>query len=90
VNIPDYPAAEVLQADLQALPSVALLDIEGVARAQGAPKSANMVLLGMTARHLAILSPEALREAIRTVFARKGEKVVEDNLKAFDAGYEGI
>jgi indolepyruvate ferredoxin oxidoreductase beta subunit len=49
-----------------------------------------MVLLGMTARHLAILSPEALREAIRTVFARKGEKVVEDNLKAFDAGYEGI
>lgn len=90
VNIPDYPAAEVLQSDLQALPSVALLDIEGVARAQGAPKSANMVLLGMTARHLAILSPEALREAIRTVFARKGEKVVEDNLKAFDAGYEGI
>lgn len=69
---------------------MALLDIEGVARAQGAPKSANMVLLGMTARHLAILSPEALREAIRTVFARKGEKVVEDNLKAFDAGYEGI
>ena len=23
-------------------------------------------------------------------FARKGEKVVEDNLKAFDAGYEGV
>ena len=90
VNIPDYPAAEVLQADLQALPSVALLDIEAVARSQGAPKSANMVLLGMTARHLAILPAEALREAIRTVFARKGEKVVEDNLKAFDAGYEGI
>ena len=90
VNIPDYPAAEVLQADLQALPSVALLDIEGVARAQGAPKSANMVLLGMTARHLAILSPEALREAIRTVFARQGEQVGEDNLKAVDAGYEGM
>ena len=90
VNIPDYPAAEVLQADLQALPSVALLDIEGVARAQGAPKSANMVLLGMAAPHIGIISPEDLRQAIRTVFARKGEKVVEDNLKAFDAGYEGI
>jgi Pyruvate/2-oxoacid:ferredoxin oxidoreductase gamma subunit len=24
------------------------------------------------------------------VFARKGDNVVEDNLKAFDAGYEGI
>jgi len=47
-----------------------------------------MVLLGMAARHLAILSPDALRAAIRTVFGRKGDKVVEDNLKAFDAGLE--
>ena len=44
----------------------------------------------MAARHLSILAPEDLRNAIRTVFARKGDKVVEDNLKAFDAGYEGI
>ena len=41
-------------------------------------------------RHLAILSPDELRKAIRTVFARKGDKVVADNLKAFDAGYEGL
>ena len=31
-------------------------------------------------------SVESLREAISTVFARKGEQVVEANLKAFDAG----
>ncbi len=49
-----------------------------------------MVLLGMAARYIGILSPEQLRQAIRTVFARKGEQVVEDNLKAFDAGYESI
>ena len=29
---------------------------------------------------------ESLREAIATVFARKGEQIVEANLKAFDAG----
>ena len=66
------------------------MDIEEVAKGLQAPRSANMVLLGMAARHLAIVTPDQLRTAIRTVFGRKGDKVVEDNLKAFDAGYEGI
>ena len=90
VNIPNYPDEAALQAELDALPHVAKMDIDAVAKGLMAPRSANMVLLGMAARHLAILSPDDLRTAIRTIFARKGDKVVEDNLKAFDAGYEGI
>ena len=54
------------------------------------PKSANMVLLGMAARHIEILSAEQLRKAIAQVFARKGEQVVADNLKAFELGYETV
>jgi indolepyruvate ferredoxin oxidoreductase beta subunit len=88
VNIPNYPDETALQDELDALPKVTKMDIDAVAKGLLAPRSANMVLLGMAARHLAILSPEALRTAIRTVFARKGDKVVEDNLKAFEAGLE--
>ena len=90
VNIPNYPDEAALLDELDALPKVTRMDIEAVAKGLMAPRSANMVLLGMAARHLAILSPDDLRTAIRTVFARKGDKVVEDNLKAFDAGYEGV
>ena len=90
VNIPNYPNEISLQEELDALPRMTKMDIDAVAKDLQAPRSANMVLLGMAARHLAILSPDDLRAAIRTVFRRKGEKVVEDNLKAFDAGYEGI
>ena len=90
VNIPNYPEEAALFEELDALPKVTTMDIEAVAKDLLAPRSANMVLLGMAARHLAILSPDDLRTAIRTVFARKGDKVVEDNLKAFEAGYEGI
>ena len=90
VNIPNYPDEAALQQELAALPKLTSMDIDAVAKGIQAPRSANMVLLGMAARHLAILKPQDLREAIRTVFGRKGEKVVEDNLKAFDAGYEGI
>ena len=47
-----------------------------------------MVLLGMAARYMEILAPDRLRESIARVFAAKGEKVVADNLKAFDLGLE--
>lgn len=86
VNIPDYPAAELLQAELAALPSVVSLDIEQIARDLSSPRSANMVLLGMAAPYIGILQIEQLRDAIITVFSRKGQAVVEANLKAFDAG----
>ena len=90
VNIPNYPDETALQEELNALPNVTKMDIEEVAKGLQTPRSANMVLLGMAARHLAIVTPDQIRTAIRTVFGRKGDKVVEDNLKAFDAGYEGI
>ncbi|MCF0198559.1 MAG: indolepyruvate oxidoreductase subunit beta [Bacteroidaceae bacterium] len=85
VNIPNYPESEALFAELNALPHVVQLDIEQVAKDCGTPRSANVVLLGMAAKYLEIVSPEQLREAVATIFARKGEAVVEANLKAFDA-----
>ena len=85
-NIPNYPDEEALLAELQALPQVALLGIEDVAKENQMPKCANIILLGKAARYIEILSPEQLRESIRRVFAAKGERMVEMNLKAFDLG----
>ena len=85
VNIPNYPEQEALFAELNALPNVVQLDIEQVAKDAGNPRGANVVLLGMAAKYLEIISPEQLREAVATIFARKGEAVVQGNLKAFDA-----
>ena len=65
------------------------LDIEQVAKEAGNARGANVVLLGKAARYLEIVTPEQLREAVATIFARKGEAVVEANLKAFDAANEG-
>lgn len=88
VNIPNYPSEDALQAELDALTHVSKLDIEDAARACGNPKGANMVLLGMAAPYIGILSTEDLRAAIGRVFARKGEAVVASNQKAFDLGCE--
>jgi indolepyruvate ferredoxin oxidoreductase beta subunit len=40
----------------------------------------------MAAPFIEILTVEQLRRAISVIFARKGEAVVEANLKAFDSG----
>lgn len=88
VNIPNYPEEEALFAELASLPNVVQLDIEQVAKDAGSVRSANVVLLGMASKYIEIVSDEALRNAVATIFARKGEKIVESNLKAFDMGAE--
>lgn len=84
VNIPDYPAEEALDAALSALPKLVKVDIEDAARKAGNPKGANMVLLGAAAPYIGILAPEQLKEAIATIFARKGDAVVEANIRCFE------
>ena len=88
VNIPDYPELATVIAELEALPKVSMLDFEAVALENKIPRGANMVLLGMTAPFLGILTPEALRQAVARVFAPKGEAVVEADLLAFDLGLQ--
>jgi len=88
VNIPDYPDETALMAELASMPSVVQLNIEDVAKDAGNARGANMVLLGMAAPFIEILTVEQLRKAISVIFARKGEAIIEANLKAFDMGVE--
>ena len=77
-------------AELDSLPRVVKVDIEDIARETGNARGANMVLLGMAAPFIEILTVEQLRNAIKVIFARKGEAVVEANLKAFDEGVKKV
>lgn len=90
INIPNYPDTEDLLAELSALPHVKLAHIDDIAKVNKLPRGANMVLLGMAAPYIGIISVEQLRSAIGRVFARKGEKVVNDNLIAFDLGLNAV
>ena len=87
VNIPNYPDMEVIKADLGKLQNVILLDIEQAARDNAVPRSANVILLGAAQKALGI-EYDKLEDAIRRVFARKGEAVVEANIKALAIGRE--
>lgn len=87
VNIPNYPDIRLLKDDYAQLPHVVAVDIDKLAKDNSVARSANVILLGAAQRALAI-EKEKLENAIRTVFARKGDAVVEANIKALAIGIE--
>ena len=84
-NMDTYPETEKVLAELAAVPRAVLLDSDKLAREAGNVKAANMVLVGAAAKYLP-LKAESLEGAIRDLFGRKGDAVVEANLKAFEYG----
>jgi indolepyruvate ferredoxin oxidoreductase beta subunit len=85
VNIPNYPEMEKLMADYAKLKNVVMIDIEKMAKENGVPRSANVILLGAAQKALNI-EYDKLENAIRRVFGRKGEAIVEANIKALAIG----
>ncbi len=87
VNIPNYPELDGLLAHVRALPVARMVDGEQLARAAGSARATNMVMVGAASHRLPV-RVETLEQFIQSIFAAKGEKVVETNLKAFRAGRE--
>ena len=76
---------DVINGDLDKLPHVIKIDIEQMAKDHGVPRSANVILLGAAQKALGI-EYNKLEDAIRRVFGRKGEAIVEANIKALALG----
>ncbi len=85
INIPNYPSEELLLAEINKLPHKVMLNVDKIAKEIGSTRVANMVLLGATIPFLGI-DYELIKESIREIFERKGEAIIELNLKALDAG----
>lgn len=87
INIPDYPNLETILDKIQELERRVIVDSQRLAKEAGSPKAQNMVMLGAASSYL-ILKRESLERFIRVLFERRGERMVEINLKAFRLGRE--
>ena len=85
VNIPNYPDQQAIIDELKKFPNVVLLDVDKMAEELQSSRSANIILLGAASPFLGI-EMEKLEAGIRRIFGRKGEEIVETNLKALRAG----
>ena len=87
INIPDYPSTEEIMAEIEKQPNHISLDAEAIAKEIGSVKCANVVILGAATQFLG-LSYAQIEDAIRSMFGRKGEEMVNMNLAALKAGNE--
>ena len=83
VNISNYPDIEKVYSELKKLPKLVCFNANAIAKELGA--RGNMVLLGAAVPYLEIEFGE-LEKAIKSIFGRKGDAVVETNIKAIRAG----
>lgn len=86
-NINNYPDINAIHEEIKKIPNHVLLDVEAIAKELGSIRTANIVMLGAAAPFLNI-EYNALEDSIRDIFERKGEDIVNMNLKALKAGFE--
>lgn len=85
VNISNYPDMDAVKAEYAGMEHTVAIDIEQLAKDNGVPRSANVILLGAALKAIG-LEYDKIENAIRRVFGRKGESVVEANIKALAIG----
>ncbi|HUX96448.1 MAG TPA: indolepyruvate oxidoreductase subunit beta [Bacteroidales bacterium] len=87
INIPDYPPMDEIINEVKKVKNHIIIDADVIARQAGSVRAGNIVILGAASPYIQ-MPFESLEDAIRKLFGRKGEDIVEINLKALRAGRE--
>ena len=88
-NIPDYPALAEVHRLIAGVPGSVMVEAGALAKEAGSPRAANVVMAGAATPFLP-LEPATVADCIAEGFARKGERIVAVNLKAFEAGRDAV
>ena len=87
INIPDYPSLNEILKEIGKIENHIIIDADGIAKEAGSARSGNIVILGAASPYID-MPFESLENAIKKLFGRKGNQIVESNLKALRAGRE--
>ena len=85
INIKNYPELDDVLAQVNALENHIVIDADGIAKDLGSVKAANIVMLGAAIPFIG-LELEMLEDALGVLFGRKGQDIVDLNIKALHAG----
>ncbi len=84
-NIPNYPDMNEIMNEIGKVPHHIALDADATAKETGSVKAANIVILGAATPFLG-MDYGKIEDAIRFIFRKKGDKIIELNLNALKAG----
>lgn len=89
INVPNYPEIEEVLSEIRKWPNHCIVNADDIARDLGSVKASNMVVLGAASGKIC-LDYSSLESGIQQIFTKKGEDVVDLNLKALKAGSEAV
>ena len=87
INIPDYPPLEEILKEIRGIKNHIIIDADKIAKEAGSARSGNIVILGAASPFIDIPF-DSLEKALSKLFGRKGQQIVDINLKALRAGRE--
>jgi indolepyruvate ferredoxin oxidoreductase, beta subunit len=87
INIPNYPDISEIMKEIVNFKNHIALNAEEIAKKLGLVRAANIVMLGAASPFIDI-PVIRLENGIKTLFGRKGEEIINLNLKALQAGRE--
>jgi indolepyruvate ferredoxin oxidoreductase, beta subunit len=87
INIPDYPPLDEILEEIKKIENHIIVDADKIAKESGSKRSGNMVILGAASQFIE-MPFESLENAVRKLFSRKGDQIVDANLNALSAGRE--
>ena len=87
INIPNYPDIELIKSEINSIPNHVSLDADEIAKGLKSVKSSNIVMLGASSPFLD-LEFDKLEEAVKFIFKKKGDAIININLSALKAGRE--
>lgn len=87
VNIPNYPDLELIKSEIDLVHNHISLNADEIAKGLKSVKSSNIVMLGASSPFLEI-EYSKLEDAVKFIFRKKGDAIVNINLSALKAGRE--
>ena len=85
INKPNYQNQDELMAEINKIQNHIIFDADAIAKEIKNPKGTNMVVLGAASKYLKI-DIEKLEDAVRSIFGKKGDDIVNANINALRAG----
>jgi len=88
-NISNYPDETELRKQIEAFPHHRIVDARSLAKKAGNFRAANIVMIGAVA-DLLPFEDEVIKKVITDLFKRKGDRIVQMNLDAFELGKQAV
>ena len=85
VNISNYPEIDQVLGELKKITNAILVDTDNMAKEVGNLRTSNIILVGAAAKYLP-LKEDLIEKAITENFLKKGDTIIQSNIKAFNYG----